>query len=321
MRTGKPYPVKAFLVFGNNGLVTYADSRQFYETLMSVDLLTVMDLFMTPTAELADIVLPSATWLEADEVAAMPLIANNVILAQQKVVQIEECRQPEEVFIELARRLHLKVGQDSLEQVLDEHLGALGITFEDLKQRGFVTAPTEYRKHQKEGFRTPSGKIELASGYMEMLGYDPLPYAVEPPESPISSPELAQEYPLILTTGGRSQYFFASEHRQIASLRKHHRDPLLEMHPQTAKEYGIGDGDWVWIETPRGRIQQKARLTDGVDSRVVNAEYAWWFPEEPGPDHGVWKANANVLTNSAPPYDPAMGTYQLRALLCRVYRA
>ena len=208
MRTGKPYPVKAFLVFGNNGLVTYANPRQFYETLMKVDLLVVMELFMTPTAELADIVLPSATWLEADEVAAMPLIANNVILAQQKVVQIEECRQPEEVFIELARRLHLKVGQDSLEQVLDEHLGPLGITFEDLKQRGFVTAPTEYRKHLKEGFRTPSGKIELASGYMEMLGYDPLPYAEEPPESPISSPELAQEYPLVLTTGGRSQYFF-----------------------------------------------------------------------------------------------------------------
>ena len=320
MRTGEPYPVKTFLIFGNNGLVTYANSRQFYETLMSVDLLTVMDLFMTPTAELADIVLPSATWLEADEVAAMTLIANNVILAQQKVVQIEECRQPEEVFVELARRLQLKAGQHSLEQVLDEHLKPLGITFQELKQRGFVTAPLKYRKYEKEGFRTSSGKIELASGYLEMLGYDPLPYPEEPPESPVSTPELAAEYPLILTTGGRSQYFFCSEHRQISSLRKHHRDPLVEIHPQTASECEIEDGDWIWIETPMGKIQQKAKLTDGIDPRVVNAECAWWFPEEAGPEHGVWKSNVNVLTNNAPPYDPAMGTYQLRALLCRVYK-
>ena len=146
-------------------------------------------------------------------------------------------------------------------------LGPLGITFEDLKQRGFVTAPTEYRKHLKEGFRTPSGKIELASGYMEMLGYDPLPYAEEPPESPISSPELAARISSRSDNGWEVTILSsASEHRQIASLRKHHRDPLLEIHPQTAKKYGIEDGDWVWIETPRGRIQQKARLTDSMDS-------------------------------------------------------
>jgi anaerobic selenocysteine-containing dehydrogenase len=94
----------------------------------------------------------------------------------------------------------------------------------------------------------------------------------------------------------------------------------VEIHPQTASERGIENGDWIWIETPRGKIQQKARLTQGIDPRVVNAEYAWWFPEESGPDHGVWRANVNVLTSNAPPYDPAMGTYQLRALLCRVYR-
>jgi anaerobic selenocysteine-containing dehydrogenase len=320
MRTGKPYPVKAFLIFGNNGLVTYANSKEFYETLMSVDLFTVMDLFMTPTAELADIVLPSATWLEADEVAGMPLIANNVILAQQKVIQMGECRPPEEVFVELAKRLHLNAGQDSVEQVFDEHLKPLDMTFQELKQRGFVTVPITYKKYEKEGFRTPSGKIELVSGYLEMLGYDPLPYYEEPPESPLSTPQLAEKYPLVLITGGRSQYSFASEHRQIPSLRKHHKDPLVEIHPQTASERGIEEGDWIWIESPRGKIQQKARLTEGIDPRVVNVEYAWWFPEEPGPDHGVWKSNANVLTSSAPPYDPAMGTYQLRALLCQVYK-
>jgi len=74
----------------------------------------------------------------------------------------------------------------------------------------------------------------------------------------------------------------------------------------------------MWIETRRGRIRQRARLTTGIDPRVVHVEHGWWFPEEEGPEYGVWKSNANVLTDNQPPYDPQMGTYQLRALLCRV---
>ena len=155
---------------------------------------------------------------------------------------------------------------------------------------------------------------------MENLGYDPLPYYEEPPESPLSTPELAEEYPLILTTGGRIQAYFNSEFRQIPSLRKKHPDPLMEIHPETAEELGIREGDWVWIETRRGKIQQKAKVTEGIDPRVVHVEHGWWFPEEAGPEHGIWKSNANVLTDNGPPYDPAMGTYQLRALLCKVYK-
>lgn len=77
----------------------------------------------------------------------------------------------------------------------------------------------------------------------------------------------------------------------------------------------------MWIETKRGRIQQRARLTTGIDPRVIAVEHGWWFPEEPAPEYGVWRSNANLLTDNKPPYDPAMGTYQLRALLCRVARA
>jgi anaerobic selenocysteine-containing dehydrogenase len=94
----------------------------------------------------------------------------------------------------------------------------------------------------------------------------------------------------------------------------------VEIHPRTAAAHGIGQGDWVWIETLRGRIQQRAKLTDGIDARVIHVEHAWWFPEDPAPDHGVWRSNANVLTRNDPPYDPAMGTYHLRGLLCRIER-
>ncbi len=323
MREGKPYPVKAFLVFGNNTLATYANAKQAYESLMKLDYMVCADLFKTPTAELADILLPAAAWPELDQIVGLPTIAANVALAQQKVVQVGECKPDEEIFVALARRMKLPVGTEDVKDVLNAQLraGGLGYDFDTLAQRGFAEAPLRYRRYEKTGFKTPTGKIELYSTRFEKMGYAPLPYYEEPPESPISAPEVAKEFPLILTTGGRIPFFFNSEHRQISNLRRARRDPRVEIHPETAARYGIEDGDWMWIETRRGRIKQKAKLSDGIDPRVISAEHAWWFPDEPGPEYGIWKSNVNVLTDNSPPYDPQMGTYQLRGLLCRVGRA
>ncbi|MGD9505166.1 MAG: molybdopterin-dependent oxidoreductase [Syntrophobacteraceae bacterium] len=321
MRTGEPYPVRAFLIFGNNGLLTYANAKEVRKTFMSLDFMSVMDLYMTPTAELADIVLPAATWLEMDEVIGLPFLAHNAALAHQKIVRIGECRQVEEALVDIAKRMGLDVVNDSLEASYDRQLSKLGVTFSDLKERGCADVPFVYRKFEQRGFRTPSKKVELCSSALEKLGYDPLPYYREPPESPRSAPELAREYPLILTTGGRSQYYFCSEYRQVPSLRARDPHPQAEIHTDAARKAGIEDGDWMWIETQRGRIRQKARVSENIKPGVVNAQFGWWLPEDETPDHGAWESNANVLTSDAPPYDPAMGTYQLRALLCKVYKA
>ena len=322
MREGTPYPIKAFLVFGNNTLTTYANASQVYESLMKLDFIVCADLFMTPTAELADIVLPAASWPEIDQLAGLPTVAANVVLANQRAVRIGECKSDEEIFVELARRMKLPVGTESVEEVLNSQLarGGLNITFAELKEKGSITVPFKYRKYEDEGFRTPTGKIELYSTRFEEMGYAPLPFYEEPPESPVSRPDVSQDYPLVLTTGARIPYYFNSEHRQIEKLRKAHRHPTAEIHPETAARYGIAKGDWMWIETKRGRMRQRARLTTGIDPRVIAAEHGWWFPEEPAPEYGVWKSNVNLLTDNQPPYDPAMGTYQLRALLCRVAR-
>ena len=322
MRTGDPYWIKAGLIFGNNALATYANSKQVYQSLMKLDTLVVADLYMTPTAEIADMVLPAASWAELDEVVGVPFVAQNVVLAQQKTVQIGECRQDELIMCELARKMGLEHGTETPEQVYDQQLGqVLGITFAELKQKGFVKPPFKYHKYTDKGrFDTPTGKIEIWSTRMEAMGYDPLPHYEEPPESPLSTPELAGEYPLILTSGARIPFYFNTEYRQLPTLRKARPDPEMEIHPDTAAEAGIEDGDWVWIETRRGKCRQKAKLTDGIDRRVVHIQHGWWFPEEPGPEHGIWKSNANLLTSNDPPYDPAMGTYQLRALMCKVAR-
>jgi anaerobic selenocysteine-containing dehydrogenase len=318
MRTGDPYRIRALLVFGGNPMVTVANTREVYESLLKLDLLVIADMFMTPTAALADYILPAAFWPESNQIMDMPLVAGNAVIAQQKTVQVGECRQDEEIMIDMARRLNLPGAEETLEDILNYRLEPLGVTFEDLKRKHIIFPPHEYYKFEKKGFRTPSKKVELYSKSLERMGYDPLPTFKEPPESPESQPELAQKFPYILTTGSRRREFFHSEHRQIESLRKRRPHPIAEIHPDTATRHGIAAGDWIYVSSPRGRIRMKAEVTEDIRKGVVNIDHGWWFPEKEGPDFGVWESNANLLTSNAPPYDPAFGSYQLRGLLCSI---
>ena len=326
MRSGKPYPVKMLILSGNNGLLSIAESKKTYEAYMANEFICCMDLFMTPTAEIADLVLPAASWMELDEVVGFPAYSANTILVQKRLARTNECVSDEEFYCELCKRLGLDWGAGEPDGVLEQQLAATrekfpefaDLSLEKMRELTYLSVEPKYRKYLDGGFRTNTGKAELYCTQLEKWGYDPLPSYTEPSETPVSRPDLAEAYPLVLTTGGRLLHYFCTEHRQIPSLRSKHPFPLVDMHPDTAREYGIEDGDWVWIESPRGRITQKANVTDGIDPRVVNCEYGWWYPEEPAPDHGLWESNVNVLTSIGPPYDPAMGTYPLRAFLCNI---
>ena len=120
MLYGEPYRMRAFLVFGNNTLTTYANTNMVYKALMKLDFMVCADLFMTPTAELADIVLPAASWPELNQICALPTIAGNVVMSNQKVVRMGECKSDEEIFVELARRMKLPVCTEAVEDVLDQ---------------------------------------------------------------------------------------------------------------------------------------------------------------------------------------------------------
>jgi len=295
-----------------------ANAKEVYHSLKKLDLLVVSELFMTPTAALADYVLPAAFWPEVEQVIAYPLVAGNVVMAQQKVIQIGQCRQDEWMMDELSKRLNLPGSEESLEDIMNYQLQTLGITFQDLKRQGFVYPPHQYKKYEKDGFHTPSKKVELYCKTLERMGYDPLPTYKEPSESPLGSPELAEKFPYVLITGSRRLEFFHSEHRQIESLRRRRPDPLVEIHPKTAKKHHIKQNDWVIISSPRGSIRSKAFVTEDIHPNVINLEHGWWFPEKGGPDFGFLESNANVLTSNDPPYDPAFGSYQLRGLLCHI---
>lgn len=329
IRTGHPYKVRGLLTFANNSLLSLPDSRRVYESLKELEFFVYMDLFMTPTAELADIVLPAALWPELDCVFCMPEYSEHTILCQQKVVQVGECRPDEDVFVELCRRMGLDYGADSQKELINKELAAMaqrcpeleGMTFDQLKDKGYYTPRRTYYNYKRRGgFRTPTGKFELWSKEMEQLGGDPLPFWQEPPVTPVSRPDLSRQFPYVLTTGGRRMQYFISNNRQIKSLRRQYPFPLVRMHPDTAAENGLKEGDWAFIRTFRGRITQKVKLEPDMDPRVINCDFGWWYPEAGAPGYGWDESNANILTSCDDGCDSFMGSYQLRGVLCNIYK-
>jgi len=329
--TGKPYPVKAVMTIASNPLVTYGNVKLVYKALKSLELYTVQDYFLTPSAELADYVMPVASWLERPFLFAWSG-SDNMMIGGEQVLPASvpgkyDRKTDEEILGELARRLGYAEHWPwkNREELFDYQLQPLGMTFKEfMAQGGFDSKPNEYKKYERTGFATPTGKFELYSTIFEKLGYDPLPQYKESFENPVGTPEIAKEYPLMLITGGRFIPMFHSEHRQVDWMRLQHPDPLVQINPRTAEGLDIKDGDWVWIESRRGRVRMKAKLFDGIDPRVVHCEHGWWFPELPGEEpwlHGVWESNVNVLTDDDPDTcDEHAGGWPLKTALCKVYK-
>ena len=176
----------------------------------------------------------------------------------------------------------------------------------------------------KPGFFTPTMKHELWSCVVE--SYMPeredlwLPSWTEPPHGPVADPEMAKEYPLTATTGRRIPVYFHSEHRQLPWCRELWPVPRIEINPVTAAQYGIEQGDWVWIETPYGKIRECADLYYGVDQHTVNLEHTWWYPEIQDSGHGFQLSQVNCLIDKDA-QDPISGTSNLRAYQVKIYKA
>ena len=282
---------------------------------------------MTPSAQLADYVLPSTDNLEKPDLDNMWGMGN-IFHARENAFEPLYERKDDYYFW---RDLGVRLGQEgrweeTLKIWFDKMLEPTNLTFEELaaKDTPAVTGGKDYMAYEKKGFATSSGKVELASTLFKELGYDALPDYQEPPWSPISTPDLAKEYPLILISGGRVPSFRHSQHRQIQKLRSRYPYPLLQIHPKTAQSLGIEDGDPVYIETPIGRIRQRAKLTKGIDPRVVHADAYWWYPELPPGEpclSGVWDSNINAILPDEPNLCDYTGDNPFRSLLCKVFRS
>lgn len=337
METGQPYPLKMSFIMSSNPIACpTADPRRWDKAFKNLEFNVVCDLFMTPTvASFADLFLPVAAFPEKDGIVASHYGGMVMLIgAINKALQVGECKSDDEIMFELGKRLNPKsFPWKDMNEFFDWELKGYGvdITFEELKEKGWYLPRHTYRKYEKglqtfdgsPGFATPSGRIELKSSLFEQWGEDGLPYYEEPPYSPYSTPELAKEYPLILTSGARSWSFFHSEQRMIRTLRELHPDPQLEIHPDTAKELGITDGEWVIVENQFGKCKQRAKYTPTIHPKVVHADHGWWYPEKPAEGDnpgGVYDSNINQLVPHKLIGKLGFGA-PFKCMICKVYKA
>jgi anaerobic selenocysteine-containing dehydrogenase len=332
-------------VMAANPVLTCANTRVVEKALRKLNFLVVTDIFMTPTAELADILLPSSTFLETTRFVTYDThadhgwnVTSRIALSPKVSEPLWESRSDWNIICELGRKMGY--GEyfpwKTEEEAIDYTLGPLGITSKELryhpegiiisippflykkfggffgnimrravKAAKFRNYPNMYKKYEAKGFMTPSKKVEIYSERLEKLGHDPLPVYREPAESPISRPDLAKHYPLILIAGSKLEAFTHSMMRNIPALRKQCTKNFLEINPGTAKKLNIKSGELVRIESPRGGITCSASVTDRIDPRVVHLY------------HGFKEGNCNVLTDHKA-FDPVTGSTGLKSLLCKV---
>jgi anaerobic selenocysteine-containing dehydrogenase len=326
IETGKPYPVKALIVQGSGLSVISSNSDRVKKTLGKVDFIVVHDLYLTTDAQIADLALPAKTFLEYSLPIFYPFgygpsadvgmmgIANEIVDAPG------ECKSDPEFIFEMARRLDLEeyFPWRSSEEAFDEELAPSGFTVKDLQKnpQGIIMnfqPHTLYKKYEKGGFNTPSKKVEIYSETFEQLGYDPLPGYVEPAETPVSAPKVAEEYPLICGTGLKLGLFTHSQFRTLEWLNEIIPEPYVEIHPQAAKELHVKDGGRVKVETLRGDIEVIAKITEATDPRVIFITYGWGHSYA----HG---ASVNVLTDMMKRC-PISGANGNRSFLGRIRKA
>jgi anaerobic selenocysteine-containing dehydrogenase len=312
---GIPYPIKGAYLQGTNSLLTYSDSRKTFETLMKLDFIAVSEIFLTPTAALADVVLPAATTFEFNDIGHYGL-GHGYLLARPKVVDPPaECRPDLEILNELGKALTPpEHWHENYEDLLDEVLGPSRLSFAEFAKTGYLKGEEKYQRYLSQGFKTPTGKVELYLSQAEKFRLPPLPDFKGLPE------EDDPEYPLVLTSC-KSRYYLHSSYRWVEKLRKYRPHPKTEIHPSTAEALGIREGDEVIIETRSGSITQVAHLTDRIHPGVVLSAYGWWFPEAGVERLFDWKkSNFNMLT-SVEKLGKAFGTPNLKGIRCKIRRS
>ncbi|MCA6122000.1 molybdopterin-dependent oxidoreductase [Bradyrhizobium sp. WSM 1704] len=335
---GEPYRVRALVGFGTNFVVSQGHSERNRAALNALEFQVHVDMFMNPTAESADFVLPASTPWERDALKIGFEITQQAVETVQFRPRMVEPAGAVKADYEIAAALALKLGMDELffggdiKAGWNYQLAPLGIDVDELRVhpegRRF---PQSFRDEKYAimredgtvaGFATPTRRVELYSELMLGHGYDPLPSHVEPDGSPLSA-AADERFPLVLSTA-KSGWFIHSSYRHVASLRRKSPDPAVEISPRLAAQRGLVEGDWAVVETRGGAVRLKVRLNAALDARVVVAEFGWWEDCPPlGRDRsatsGVRTRNINaVLHDDA--RDPVSGSVPLRAIVCDIRR-
>ncbi|GAA6490062.1 molybdopterin-containing oxidoreductase family protein [Gordonibacter urolithinfaciens] len=338
--TQKPWPIKMMVLVANDALNCYEAPQKTAEALKSPNLefIAVKDFYLTPTAQLADLVLPSSDWSERDTIDE-EMFRGRIISSPRAVDPPGECWDDWKFYLEWGKRLdpELWPWADEREMVLwrIKLYHGIDLTWDEYVERAYIDTPAslsaaEFKKYEtgklrpdgQPGFMTPSGRIEFFCPTMQAFGYEPLPVYHEPKESPYSTPEVAKDYPLILTTGFRLYSFFHSAWTNVPGQRELYPHPFVVMNPADAQDADIVDGDWVEISSPRGAIMAKAEVSREVGQGVVALPRPGWRSgcEELGLPGYDWQDVCinNLIPGGGDSTDPGFGTAPMRSTLCAI---
>jgi len=305
----QPYPIRAVVAFGYNHRM-WPGSDHFAKSLDKLDFFVDIDLFMTDTAKMADIVLPACSSFERSELRLYA--GNHAILTQPVIPPLGDAKPDTEIIFELAKRIapEDELLRQGYHNCLDWILVPAGLSVAELRQHpkgmALTALPlTAYHKYRANGFATPSGKMEFVSAKLQEAGFDGLPAYKEPAASPAATPETALQYPLVLGTGTRLPMYIHSRTFRNNWNRDLHPHPTIRMHPADAADRCIAHGDDVLLQTPRHAVKAKALVTETIRPGAVNIYHGW--PE----------IEVNQLI--APDYlDPISGYPGFKSLLCDV---
>lgn len=329
----EPYRVSALIVDGANPLITYADTYLVADALRAMELVVVLEFVMTPTAQMADYVLPAAAALEHPCFQAMGGV-EDVCYGGPRAVEPQFERREDYVIL---RDLALRLGDtpehwpaEDLTAELERTISPSGVSWEQFTTTGLAGSGARYYKHMQldengayRGFATQSGRIELASPFLETLGagrvaeYFPVPGVHESRDE--------EEGCVTLITGARKQPYWGSSYFEVDKMRKRHPKPTVEMSAATAEHLGLAEGDEVAIsrqDDPEHEIVQYVHIAEMVDG-VASAEYGWWYPEQPSgaPGYsGAFVSNVNVLTRgeTGMAQEPLIGTWIYNGIAARI---
>jgi len=321
MRDGAPYPVKAFFTLGNNTLLGFANMPLIHDALLNQDLIVAHEHIKTPTAQLADYILPGDAWTER------PALADgfgwtSIYRPSQKAV--DPPGEAQGVFA-LWKGLAARMG---LEQhfpwatemdLLDHRVAGLGISFNAFADKHpYHLDGLSFRKYESTGFATPSGKVELASSILADLGFDALPYWREDPEHD-------PDWPLQLFTGVREDPYFQTGQRHVPALRARAPKPLMYLSGKDAAAYNLSDGDWAIVETKTGNARMAVVIRDDMPEGLVRIPHGWWLPEVAEGDgtlSAAWDhADAQLCPDEPDFLDVEQGIPHLKGIPCRVRAA
>jgi anaerobic selenocysteine-containing dehydrogenase len=322
-----PYPLRGLILSGTSVITAWPDPTTWRRALAALDFLTVVNRFPTADAAYADLLLPAATPFECESY----MIHDGYLQHRARLIEPRgEARGDYLIFAELAARLgYGHLWPQSEVGMIEAALEGTGFTLDELRAhpRGLPFARSDggdrkYRRGHlrpdgKPGFATPTGKFEIASGWLRAHGYDALPVYTEPSEGPLAAPELARRYPLVFSSGARTQSAFRSQHHNIPSLVAKQPQPLVHLHRRDAEARGIGNGDRVFVDSPRGRVVFWARVDEDIVPGAIEVNMGGGGPL--GPE--AWQhANVNELTDPGN-RDAVSGFPVYKALLAEVVRA